>query len=62
MRSVQASNPCFSIERVVTYPVLTRGYGVVAMGGCHQIQQPVEWGLDEREVRGLLAKAGFEPF
>jgi hypothetical protein len=32
------------------------------MGGCHQIQQPVERGLDEREVRGLLEKAGFEPF
>ena len=29
------SNPCFSLERVVPWSVVTRSYVVVATGGCH---------------------------
>jgi hypothetical protein len=41
-RFEQSSNPCFSLERVVSWSVATRTYTVVATGGCHDVFE-FEW-------------------
>jgi hypothetical protein len=45
MQAVADSNPCFSLERVVTRTAATWTYGAVATGGCHHA---FEWDRGDR--------------
>ena len=51
------SNPCFSLERVVTRTVSTRTYGAVATGGCHGVFK-FEWFVTQPVQ--TLSPAGLE--
>jgi hypothetical protein len=41
--AAHGSNPCFSLERAVTWPATTLTYGRVATSGCHRSLPQLRW-------------------